>query len=76
MYIDIITDSHFEWTDGSPVDFVAWAPGEPNGDDGTELCVESYVHHWPGLWNDHRCGDYGRTYVCKAAKGKFGSKNL
>ena len=61
-----------EWADGSVVQYLKWAPGEPNDVSGTQLCVEMYVTLWPGLWNDHLCGEYKYTrgFVCKAFKGE------
>jgi len=65
----------FHWFDGSPVNYVNWAPGEPNnwehGDKTNEECVEvfgKYGYH-PKLWNDQRC-DIVQHYVCKAPQGK------
>ena len=63
-----VPDSEFTWTDGTPYDFQAWAPGEPNDDDGSELCVEMYIENAPGLWNDHLCFT-SRHYVCKTEMG-------
>ena len=61
----------YEWSDRSAVNYLAWAPGEPNDFDGTQPCVEIYSRSWPGLWNDHLCSDI-RPYVCMAEKGTVG----
>ena len=47
----------FRWADGSPVDYVAWAHGEPNGWNGATLEDESAmlfstVQGYDGHWND------------------------
>ena len=57
------------WHDGTPVDYVYWAPGEPtyewNGEH--ENCVEMWSN---GYWNDIDCL-YDQAYVCKKDKSKF-----
>jgi len=58
----------YTWSDGTPVDFIKWAPGEPNDKDGTENCGEFYVDHWPGMYNDMSCNE-ARYYVCKVPRG-------
>ena len=50
------------------MDYVKWAPGEPNDEDGTENCVEMYVDWWPGMYNDMSCLT-SRYFVCKAPRG-------
>jgi C-type mannose receptor len=32
----------FVWSDGSPVNFINWEAGEPNGAHGSENCVEMF----------------------------------
>ena len=59
----------FVWTDGTPYDFSAWMPGEPNDQDGTSNCVEAYVEMAPGLWNDHFCTQ-SSAFVCKTEIGE------
>ena len=56
------------WSDGTAMNYEAWAPGEPTDPDGSELCVHMYTSGWPGLWNDVACGVY-LDAVCKAEKG-------
>lgn len=62
----------FSWEDGSALNFVHWAAGEPNDEEGREDCA---VMWGPGLkgfpeflgrWNDAPCAEPGRTtVVCK-----------
>lgn len=56
-------DGSFGWIDGTAVDYVNWAPGEPNA--GTEMCVE--MHTDIGTWNDVNC-ESKRGFVCSARK--------
>ena len=57
------------WHDGTPVDYVNWADGEPtwewNGEH--ENCVEMWSN---GYWNDIDCL-YNQLYVCRKEKSKF-----
>nr|CDJ82062.1 C-type lectin domain containing protein [Haemonchus contortus] len=60
------------WTDGSPVNYLNWAPGEPNDVEEREHCVEFYNN--PGIqlpnavetgWNDIDCNLKMKYFVCK-----------
>lgn len=47
---DEISEGHWAWSSGAPLNFSNWAPGEPNS-----LGVENYAHMWhstAGTWND------------------------
>ncbi|KAL6738974.1 hypothetical protein Aduo_012467 [Ancylostoma duodenale] len=64
------------WTDGTPVDFLAWAPTQPDDSKGQEHCVELYCDHTgkdPAKdenyqrWNDMPCSTNMRSFVCKKA---------
>ena len=35
-----LENDYFEWSDGSVLDFVFWAFGEPNNNDNTENCTQ------------------------------------
>ena len=63
------SERNFAWIDLSTVQFTHWAPGEPNGDEAEEDCVEIYYRVFPGMWNDHSCNLYN-NYVCKVRKSK------
>jgi len=41
----------FAWTNGDPLTYTSWAPGEPNND-GDEDYVNTNDFRGPGLWND------------------------
>lgn len=59
---DLIQENVWEWVDGSPVIYSAWAPGEPNNSGG-EDCVHI---NWSaiGAWNDLPCG-HDQPFVCE-----------
>jgi len=67
---DIIEESRFEWTDGSPVTYTNWDDGEPNNEyhGGYEDCVVLWLGYWQEnsefLWNDYPC-HYLESFVCK-----------
>ncbi|XP_062577533.1 uncharacterized protein LOC134239370 [Saccostrea cucullata] len=56
----------YKWSDGSPVSFVNWFPGEPNDFFGAEDCVEIRVAN--GKWNDEHCSSR-RGFVCEKRLG-------
>ena len=49
---DLSQDGTWVWTNGSPLRYRAWAPGEPNAY-GREACVELFADRWN--WNDLDC---------------------
>ncbi|XP_078502492.1 lectin-like [Lissotriton helveticus] len=61
---DCYKDRHFQWTDGTLLDFKSWHPEEPFSSGGWEHCVCSNFKG-PGLWGDVRC-DSNLTFICKA----------
>eukprot|EP00058_Branchiostoma_floridae_P019221 XP_002604710.1 hypothetical protein BRAFLDRAFT_80319 [Branchiostoma floridae] len=64
------TNQGYQWSDGTPVGFTDWAPGEPNNVNGLENCVEMYQEPAGAVqWNDVSCYSL-RDYVCKIAKGQ------
>lgn len=59
-------EGEWEWSDGSPLGFAAWAPTSPDdggGDD--EDCVEM-LHAEEGRWNDRDCATDYLDYVCES----------
>nr|XP_054362403.1 macrophage mannose receptor 1 [Mirounga angustirostris] len=58
----ISLDKKFIWMDGSKVDYVAWATGEPNFANDDENCVTMYSNS--GFWNDINCG-YPNAFICQ-----------
>ncbi|XP_072042783.1 uncharacterized protein [Amphiura filiformis] len=61
---DMTTENVFQWKDGTPLDYVYWESGEPNG--GDQDCVALWPHG-DGKWRDYRClGLY--AYICKTPK--------
>uniref|UniRef100_A0A8C8RNB2 Macrophage mannose receptor 1 n=1 Tax=Pelusios castaneus TaxID=367368 RepID=A0A8C8RNB2_9SAUR len=55
-------DKKFSWMDGTPVNYVAWAPNEPNFANNDENCV--IMISSTGLWNDINCG-YTSRFICE-----------
>ncbi|XP_047425524.1 macrophage mannose receptor 1 [Mugil cephalus] len=71
VWIGLTRDNNFGWgwTDQTPVEFLNWAPGEPNtafhpGQAGEEKCVEMYQD---GRWNDNNCLEK-RGFACRHRK--------
>ena len=60
-------EAGYAWSDGSPVTFLNWHPGEPNNANNVENCAEMYPGN--GQWNDIRCTDFN-GYICKQSLGK------
>lgn len=65
-YTDQVTESFFEWEDGSPAFYLNWATGEPNDANGNEDCGEIYAN--TGVWNDDDCAS-AQPYVCETETG-------
>ncbi|KAF7653995.1 hypothetical protein LDENG_00075190, partial [Lucifuga dentata] len=62
-------DGSYKWTDGWPVLFTQWGPGEPSNikDEGCVSMHASPFFH--GTWNDTKC-DQAKPYICKISKEK------
>ncbi|XP_071951100.1 macrophage mannose receptor 1-like [Antedon mediterranea] len=69
VWIGLMTDeaSGYSWSDGSPVDYLPWAPNEPTGtyEGEAEDCVETNIAL--STWNDLSCNRQ-LGYVCKYSK--------
>ncbi|XP_068430349.1 uncharacterized protein [Clinocottus analis] len=60
-------DGSYSWSDGWPVFFTHWGPGEPSNIQG-EGCVSMHASRaFHGTWNDTKC-DHAKPYVCKISK--------
>ncbi|XP_054718076.1 macrophage mannose receptor 1-like [Uloborus diversus] len=65
FYIGLMKTSEdsFRWTDSSPVDFVNWAPGQP--ENSTEECVEAFGDDLK--WKVVPCA-HAKNFVCASKK--------
>uniref|UniRef100_A0A3B3BHP6 C-type lectin domain-containing protein n=1 Tax=Oryzias melastigma TaxID=30732 RepID=A0A3B3BHP6_ORYME len=63
---DIKSENQFVYTDGTPADFLPWAPGQPDNWQDNEDCIHlrGHNHAEPGLFNDDFCTST-REYICK-----------
>lgn len=62
---DLAVEGTWEWSDGSPTVYFAWAPGEPNNLDN-ENCVELALEDSYN-WNDTNCENI-QSFVCEAVE--------
>uniref|UniRef100_A0A8C3H207 Macrophage mannose receptor 1 n=1 Tax=Corvus moneduloides TaxID=1196302 RepID=A0A8C3H207_CORMO len=60
--LSVSLDRTFRWMDGTSVNYVAWAPNEPNFANNDENCVVMYTH--TGTWNDLNCGSV-ELFICE-----------
>ena len=58
----------FKWSDGTPISFVNWNDGEPNGYYDDEDCV-ALIPSLGNKWNDERCNLLKKS-VCEK-RGKY-----
>ncbi|XP_062839902.1 macrophage mannose receptor 1 [Anolis carolinensis] len=63
--LQLSLDKVAKWMDGTPVQYLAWAPHEPNFANNDENCVVMYRR--TGLWNDINCG-YPSPFICERHK--------
>ena len=65
---DINTEGTFEWSDGTPVDFIHWAKNQPNKFHNQD-CVHTlgFMQDHSYEWNDINCRDCYR-FTCKKGK--------
>ncbi|XP_078506731.1 lectin-like [Lissotriton helveticus] len=67
---DLYRKRHFQWTDGTPIDFKNWHPGEPFSSGGKEHCVCSN-YKGQGLWGVLSCMKKF-AFICKVRKPRKG----
>ncbi|KAL4229236.1 hypothetical protein ACF0H5_012275 [Mactra antiquata] len=60
--LNLLDGDSYKWTDQSAVDYVFWAPNQPDNYFGSERCVEFTKNY--GLWNDDHCSN-PKNYICK-----------
>ncbi|XP_013388940.1 galactose-specific lectin nattectin-like [Lingula anatina] len=56
---------HYQWEDGTVVNYTNWSPAKPSATGDEERCAEFLPTS--GLWNDVTC-DGSRGYICKTSK--------
>ncbi|XP_024286595.1 macrophage mannose receptor 1 [Oncorhynchus tshawytscha] len=68
---DSRTEGVWVWSDGTPSDFLPWAPNQPDNWQGNEDCsnIRGFNHHEAGLLNDEFCTST-LEFVCRKAKGQ------
>ncbi|KPP79615.1 macrophage mannose receptor 1-like, partial [Scleropages formosus] len=63
-------DGGYQWSDGTPVSYTNWGPGEPNNHLDQEDCVEMVsTTNGSSYWNDLNCGAV-QDWICMITKGK------
>ena len=60
---DIAVEGTFVWTDGTPLIYTNWEPGEPNNA-GNEDCGQINRFNPKNTWNDEPCNQ-ALPYVCE-----------
>jgi len=60
---DRTAEGRFEWIDGAPVTFAAWAKGEPNNDTCNQDCA-ALKRRGDGAWHDTHCGQ-PQPFICR-----------
>ncbi|XP_069566819.1 macrophage mannose receptor 1-like, partial [Brachyistius frenatus] len=68
---DISVENQFVYSDGTPANFLPWAPNQPDNWQNNEDCVQlrGMNHHEPGKINDDFCTST-KGYICQKAKGQ------
>ena len=62
---DKSSEGAFEWTDGTPVNYTLWSPGQPDDHGGAEDCGHMRKVYGE-KWNDAPCGYQPTVYLmCK-----------
>lgn len=60
---DRTAEARFEWIDGAPLAFTAWARGEPNNDTCNQDCA-ALTRRGDGTWHDTHCGQ-AQPFICR-----------
>ena len=75
---DIFHDGTWVWDhQGQPLNFSAWASGEPNNMAGVQHCVAMNIRRERGMWDDVGCeyegdGEFDSNgHICEADTGKM-----
>ncbi|KAG7268268.1 hypothetical protein CRUP_036252 [Coryphaenoides rupestris] len=60
----------YEWSDGTPLNYLHWVSGEPNNKGSIESCAEFRMYYWDesGSWNDVHCETYN-DWLCEIRAG-------
>ena len=62
----LASQSSWTWSDGTPMNYTAWATGQPNNSWWGERCVRSREGQGEKMWDDHKCKKkITRAFVCK-----------
>ena len=71
MYTIYDNNTNYQWSDGSPVNYIDWAPGQPD-EPGVEKCTVVYADKMDGVggdgnnhFNNINCDYTVRNYICK-----------
>lgn len=59
---DLASEGNFVWTNGDPVTYTNWAPGEPNNNNNEDIVEMSTTS---GLWNDAKVSGVVPTYIAE-----------
>ena len=70
MWPLLLSGYPYVWENGRATDYLNWAPGEPNDQDGSQNCVRMYQAS--GQWDDYFCYEYYLLgYVCQTRQDLF-----
>ncbi len=62
---EVQIEGHFQWSDGTPTDFLYWLEGEPSNDSGS---LNDCAHFWQDRefrWNDILCTRKDQSFLCR-----------
>jgi len=64
-YKRVSSGGAFAWADGSTSTYTNWVSGEPNNQNGCEICTQLFIS--TGQWNDYACA----TNACGSSVASF-----